>query len=652
MADRSKIEFECPRCLSEVIAASENAGNRVDCPNCDYSLVVPTQSVDPSLFDDIFDSFEETNSAEPAPSTAEQLDVELNLAPTSDSTTEPEPDDSTVSQTASPTTPSAPFSIEELEYEDVLPDEHQTDDPIEGLESLIEEKIPLVAADPFAVDPDAAIKIDGIGDIFTHDDVYGVKCHVCDTRIHVKPSQAGTEVECPICYVKVHVAAPKKPKVDKNKWRQNERPKKSHIRTDDEEFLKKNNPPEELDAVEIDESIGFAPETEDLLAPRVAVDVEQVNEARVEEVGDGELTLEPLAPDDDDLLSGNPIEVMAVEIADDNAAPIQEEVDVFEYARDPLAPKEPPKPQPSRRPTEGKTRRELYQEAQARKLAEEKSKARGDVVVAIPKAGSSKSKSKSKPASTKSEKKQKDTFPEFGFVSLTSAVRKMIASPGLLTKAIIAGVLVAIGNTVMHSINNAYVEAHKETAATFGEWSTMALKWQLFGGVPFLIGTILLWYISGFVFRDAAYGKRQVKSFGTDGQSDFLSTFCLFSFGYFFAGLPVAFFSILIVPFRLLFSPPLLLSAWYNKSAFAIVAIDAFKNAAEDRKQWQAFYVYVIALTALSVIAGIFMMIPIFILSAICSLLGSAMFVLITIAYAAVAGWHCGLVVEGLEKGK
>ncbi len=638
MADRSKIEFECPRCLSQVIAASENAGNRVDCPNCEYSLVVPTQSIDPSLFDDIFDSFEETKPSAPEKSAAAELDAELNLAPTKDN------------PQSAQTPPPDPLSLEELDYEDVLPDEHKTDDPIEGLESLMEEAIPLESADPFKVDPDAKIKIDGIGDIFTHDDVYGIKCQVCDTRIHVKPTQAGTEVKCPICYVKVPVAPPKKPKEDKNKWRQTKREEKSQIRTDDEEFLKKDKPSEDLVAEEVDESLGFAPETEDLLAPRVAPDAEQATENA--DQNDNELSLEPLALDDDDLLNGAPIEVEAIEIPEVDAGSNLEEVDVFEYARDPLAPKEPPKPQPSRRPTEGKTRRELYQEAQARKIAEEKSKARGDVVVAIPKPGQAKQKSKSTAAASDESTPESTSgrFPEFGFVSLTSAVRKMMASPGLLTRAIVAGVLVAIGNTIIHSINNAYTEAHKETAATFGEWTTMVFKWQFLGGIPFLIGTILLWYVAGFVFRDAAYGKRQVKSFGTDGKSDFLSTFCLFSFGYFFAGLPVAFFSVLVVPFRLLFSTPLLLSAWYNKSAFSIVAIDAFKNAGQDRKQWKAFYAYVIALTALSVIAGILMLIPIFILSAICSLLGSAMFVLITIAYAAVAGWHCGQVVEGLEK--
>jgi DNA-directed RNA polymerase subunit M/transcription elongation factor TFIIS len=46
----------------------------------------------------------------------------------------------------------------------------------------------------------------------SYDDVYGISCPVCQTRLHVRPHQAGTTLKCPDCYSTVPVTTPPKRK--------------------------------------------------------------------------------------------------------------------------------------------------------------------------------------------------------------------------------------------------------------------------------------------------------------------------------------------------------------------------------------------------------------------------------------------------------
>jgi hypothetical protein len=46
----------------------------------------------------------------------------------------------------------------------------------------------------------------------SYDDVYGITCQVCQARLHVRPPQIGTTIQCPDCYSPVVVTPPPKRK--------------------------------------------------------------------------------------------------------------------------------------------------------------------------------------------------------------------------------------------------------------------------------------------------------------------------------------------------------------------------------------------------------------------------------------------------------
>jgi len=61
-----------------------------------------------------------------------------------------------------------------------------------------------------------------------HDDVYGISCLVCGTRLHVRPPQAGTTIRCPDCYSPVVVKGPPKRnqsgRAEQRTWEETESP--------------------------------------------------------------------------------------------------------------------------------------------------------------------------------------------------------------------------------------------------------------------------------------------------------------------------------------------------------------------------------------------------------------------------------------------
>ena len=183
------------------------------------------------------------------------------------------------------------------------------------------------------------------------------------------------------------------------------------------------------------------------------------------------------------------------------------------------------------------------------------------------------------------------------------------------------------------------------------------LQWGVIGGVPYLIGLATLWFTCGYIFRDAALGQRRVLSWKNTGIAAIKATFLLFSFGFFIGGLPmppVKPFLYLILPLRFLLGSLFLLSAWYSQGAFSILNIDAFKNVKKHMSQWVQYYSFILALAAIGFVAGmIFWMrgvIPIFAGTVFVSVIAVSLTVVVTLAFAAVCGWHCGRVVEALEK--
>jgi DNA-directed RNA polymerase subunit RPC12/RpoP len=567
MATRNTIEFECPRCLTAVRAGADDSGKRIDCPSCQLSLLVPTQTNKQDLFDDLFES------QQPKPDTVDRDVVDANQTTAKKSKKDSTPNRVNRSQSTEPVETVTPEPKNDPLFSDA---ENQTETPA----------IPLDPKDPFEVDHEAPLKIDGISDQISYDSVFGIKCSVCDTHIHVTPEQIGSNIECPECFTTLLVKRPQASKKKANsRWRQHQ-PEKSQIRPGDELAL---SDPVERPKIDynIDPSFGLEEVTDDLLTPRQsAEDLEEQPETKQV----------------------------------DSAT---KHVDPAPFTGAHIKPK--------------KSRRERLEAAQQKQLEKEKSKP-GFAA----NAGAA--------AQTGQGSKDSTQFPDFDLGSLVIAIKDMFGSPGLLWRAIVSWLLMGVGWAMMHEFTKSYRNAVETDQLSPGDRALNFFSWFVLGGLPFIAGTLLLWFICGYIFRNAASGDRRVDSWGVSGTSELSSTFLIFSFSFLIGGLPVLFLPLLITPFRFLVAPALLLAAWFNSSPFAIVSVDAFQTIKDDASQWKSFYVFILILVVLSLVAGVLLMIPVFLLSWIFSLAGMAMFIPLTIAFAAVTGWHCGRIVQSLEK--
>lgn len=244
MTGKAEIKVDCPKCLASLQIPAEKGGARIDCPECGHSLLVPeSQTAGNTIFDDLFDAPSDNVVAEPTspvtetveevgltsetvPTTPnfddvetaleehqsqEQVLAEVDLAPIEQTS---EPSLPTIEPNESHRPPAPEDESDPLEsLDDPSLDLNAVDlfaTPKNGGESLSLEKsdlntAPIGTDDPFEEDPDKPLSIDGISPTIKVDDIYGIKCKICDTRIHVNISQNGESIECPMCYSDVKV---------------------------------------------------------------------------------------------------------------------------------------------------------------------------------------------------------------------------------------------------------------------------------------------------------------------------------------------------------------------------------------------------------------------------------------------------------------
>lgn len=244
MTGKSKIKVDCPKCLASLEIAAEKGGTRIDCPECGHSLLLPeSQSAGNSIFDDLFDSPDENivstessdkvdppkkvDEAEPGvpdPTSFEDIEsaieehqasgqsaADLDLAPLQApvASTLPTVDHNESLPAEMPEIESDPLeSLDDpsldLSSTDIFAKPGSGDDDL-SLDSSNLDLTPIASEDPFEEDSDKPLNIEGISPTVNADDIYGIKCKICDTRIHVNIAQNGENIECPMCYSDVEV---------------------------------------------------------------------------------------------------------------------------------------------------------------------------------------------------------------------------------------------------------------------------------------------------------------------------------------------------------------------------------------------------------------------------------------------------------------
>lgn len=235
MTGESEIKVDCPKCLASLKVPTEKGGTRIVCPECKRSLQVPAaQSAGNAIFDDLFDSpsdppeqgeiktpvsspeveakespvafdesaFDNIEAAIDEHRVAEQMALETQSQESVESEASPPAEDPLASLTGADTELESPEpSVPGLS----IPDEFSLEDHLQTSDLDL---TPIAGEDPFDEDSDKPLNIDGISPTIKVDNIIGVKCKVCDTRIHVNVDQSGETIECPMCFSKVEVTIP------------------------------------------------------------------------------------------------------------------------------------------------------------------------------------------------------------------------------------------------------------------------------------------------------------------------------------------------------------------------------------------------------------------------------------------------------------
>ena len=241
--------------------------------------------------------------------------------------------------------------------------------------------------------------------------------------------------------------------------------------------------------------------------------------------------------------------------------------------------------------------------------------------------------------------------PEFKPASLFMATVGMLSDVRVLAVSAVAVLIMLIGGFSSEAI---FPVGSDTEVLTITESMYKYFTSFLFGGVPYLIGVLVLWTVAGFVFRDAVQGHAKFQGWTAGGQASFWPTFLLFGFSFFIAGLPGSIVFVLIIPLRMMVAPLFLISAWYNGSPWQIVSSDWYHVVNKNKSQWITFYGCFVALAFAGLMTGLVFLARSFsdlmAVDLVLTAIGICMNTLITLVFAALAGWHVGAVIECLEQ--
>ena len=579
------IQFDCPKCLQQINARDQQAGQRIDCPVCATSLMVPATSS--GNFDNLFDSDEHTLD-EPATNensptvTAPLVDESIDSAPANKVRPSPITQKTTIPASQpepEPETELEPIDessddFEDLQFPETLDSTDQADSTA-GTEFPVE--------DPFAVDPDKPLEVDGITDLTSAPGSFSLKCPVCESHLFVTTHVVGTEVKCADCFSPITVPKPTKKQLEAA----------SKIRMKESDAAKTEpETAEATEAVDVDPSFGLAPVNRDLLAP----------------------AKEPEDEDDDELKLEDPTELFGE----------LDELSTPAIAPSSLASSNNGKSKTKDADAEGI---DPYRSRSAQ-VAKQK-----------------KRRNKKRP---KQETSSGLDFPKFEFDSLFGEMVNLVSTPTVALRCILSALLLAAGNVVGHFAVSNHSEIQDPTMGDTGfMWFWRAgIGWTLFGlGTIFLWYTAGIIFRKTAVGRRRIDSWRIGPS--TEWTSTFL--LISFSFAVAGSPLMMFGATWLSAPVRFFLALPMLVSVWFTQSPFKIISVDAFSRYRRQRPQWKSVWLVILALASIAFVSGLMMAIPVPYLNIITSVIGAVVLSFATLGYAAVAGWHSGKVVEELN---
>ena len=452
---------------------------------------------------------------------------------------------------------------------------------------------------------------------------YRITCRFCDTVLTVTEEQAETEVKCPDCFSMLDVGKlTKKPKSKPiGRGGRSHKPGESGLPESslggDELKLS-----ETFERPAISPLFGLEASQEDLLAPRKR---KSADEADAEQ--DAEVESPPSKVKSSQAKKRPSAKSKTVPSPSDQ----DDELDMD----DPL-------------PVD-----DMLSLESIGKLVPDSESDIDEVVGGEPRAGSKVAPRKKKRSRRKSAEPQETEVrrPDFKPANLFMATVGMLSDVRVVVASAVAILIMLIGGFSSEAIFPAGSETE---SLTIMESMSKYFTSFLFGWVPYYIGLLGLWTVAGFVFRDAVQGHSKFQGWTAGGQASFWPTFLLFGFSFFIAGLPGAILSVLIIPLRMMIAPLFLISAWFNGSPWQIISADWYHVVNKNKSQWITVYSCFAALALAGLMVGAVFLTrrysDLLAVDLILTAIGIGMNTVITLVFAAVAGWHAGAVIESIEQ--
>ena len=455
---------------------------------------------------------------------------------------------------------------------------------------------------------------------------YRITCRFCDTILTVTEEQAGTEIKCPDCFSMLDVGELAKKRKSKPIGRggRSHKPAGSGAseESQDGDELKLS---ETFERPPISPLFGLEAAEQDLLAPRKRKSVDDAD------LDQGDEAEAPLAK----VKSSQPKKTPPVKPKSIAAPPSDHDQDLELDMDDPL-------------PVDDV----LSLEAIGKLVPDSEPDADG-VVATQPQASSKDAPRKKKRSRRESAAPQKTKVlrPDFKPANLFMATVGMLSDVRVLVASAVAIMIMLIGGFSSEAIFPAGSETE---SLTITESMSKYFTSLLFGCVPYYIGLMGLWTVAGFVFRDAVQGHAKFQGWTAGGQASFWPTFLLFGFSFFIAGLPGAILSVLIIPLRMMIAPLFLISAWFNGSPWQIISADWYYVVSKNKSQWITVYSCFAALALAGLMVGsVFLtrrLSDLLAVDLILTAIGIGLNTVITLVFAAIAGWHTGAVIESIEQ--
>ena len=480
---------------------------------------------------------------------------------------------------------------------------------------------------------------------------FSIRCSVCDSRLLVTLMQVGKSIKCSDCFSVLKVRQPtdkEKRKIDK----QNQLADKDQLADLADEDLELTLAPLEDDPINADDVGG---EFE-------VIDEHESVTAVAELIDDDELALQPIQDESEEEFA----DVVFDDESDDEVGGESDTSDsaATEFSTDDLLLSSPLElAQKDAGLSEDMLIGRGDSKAGKRKpsqnsVADQKSEGRKGSVEDLKKTSVTKlnpyrSKSVQKAQKEKAyQPKRKGApdgespYPKNKFDAIFNAAVDVVTEPRCATRALVVAALLWLGNVVSTYAVSSFAAISSPTIADRG----VMWAYRVAGWFPYAVGTLLLWYFCGVIFRHTTTGKKKIESWKLGARTEWASTLLITTFSFTIAGLPaMMLMSIYITaPTRLFLAVPFLASVWYSQSPFVIISSDVFGHLKKHTKTWSTVYSVVLAMASIVFVAGLLMHVPLVWVNVFTSALGAVFLSFATMAFAAVCGWHSGKVVEEL----